>query len=209
MYNVITVALPKGRMADESIELMQRASLIKDDLSFSGRKLSVVDTNKQITFFLVRSQDVATYVENGVADLGIVGKDVLLEQELPVYELLDLGFGYCRISLAGNKQHKNLSQIRVATKYPKITEAFFSNKGKDVEIIKLYGSIELAPLTGLADFIVDLVSSGQTLQENNLIEMETILESTGRLIGNRAAYVMKNKRIQEIVFSLQNQLTAS
>lgn len=203
---MIAIALPKGRMAEESIALMQQSSLTQANLRFSGRKLSVTDEEKGIIFFLVRSQDVATYVENGVADLGIVGKDVLLEQEKAVYELLDLGFGYCRIALAGPKHEKPLSQIRVATKYPKITEAFFAGKGKDVEIIKLYGSIELAPLTGLCHYIVDLVSTGQTLKENDLNELETIIESTGRLISNRAAYVMKNDRIQHIVSVLREQL---
>lgn len=207
---MISIALPKGRMAEDSIELFVRSGVMSSAMDMSGRKLSYTDPGSGLTFLLVRSQDVATYVEYGIADLGVVGKDVLLEQEKNVYELLDLEFGYCRICLAGPRDDEKIEGvIRVASKYPRVTEAFFGEKGKDVEIIKLYGSVELGPITGLTHYIVDLVSTGATLRENNLEEKETIFESTARLIGNRSSFAMKNGIIQELREKLETALDQS
>jgi len=206
---VISIALPKGRMAEDSISLMARAGITREEIDIKGRKLSFTDVDDRIKVLLVRSQDVATYVEHGIADLGVVGKDVLLEQDKKVYELLDLKFGYCRISLAGPQNHVKPAiqgSVRVATKYTRITEAFFAGKGQDTEIIKLYGSVELGPITGLTHYIVDLVSTGQTLKENGLEELETIFESTARLICNRSSFVMRNQDIQNIVTLIQPHL---
>ena len=146
-----------------------------------------------------------TYVEYGAADIGIVGKDVLLEQGKDVYEPVDLKYGYCQIVIAKPEKEKlfegkeGLSKLRIATKYPNITERYFSQKGAQAEIIKLYGSIEIAPLTGLSDRIVDLISTGRTLKENGLVVVERVAESTARLIVNRASMKIKYKRIKEII----------
>ena len=157
----------------------------------------------------VRATDVPTYVEYGCADMGVVGKDTLLEQGKDLYEPLDLHFGYCRLAVAEPKELRqtddpaNWSNIRVATKYPNITERYFAGKGIQVEIIKLYGSIELAPLVGLSERIVDLVSTGATLRENGMVEVETIAEITSRLIVNRASLKTKHARIARIIEDLE------
>jgi ATP phosphoribosyltransferase len=157
----------------------------------------------------VRATDVPTYVEYGCADLGVVGKDTLLEQDKDLYEPLDLKFGYCRMVVAEPKALReaddpaNWSNIRVATKYPHVTERYFAAKGIQVELIKLYGSIELAPLVGLSERIVDLVSSGATLRDNGLVEVETIAEITSRLIVNRASLKTKHQRISRIIAELE------
>jgi ATP phosphoribosyltransferase len=157
----------------------------------------------------VRATDVPTYIEYGCADLGVVGKDTLLEQGKNLYEPLDLKFGYCRLVVAEPKELQksdnplNWSNIRVATKYPNITERYFAAKGIQVELIKLYGSIELAPLVGLSERIVDLVSTGGTLKANDMVEVETIAEVTTRLIVNRASLKTKHQRISQIIDDLE------
>jgi ATP phosphoribosyltransferase len=160
-----------------------------------------------MTFLIVRPTDVPTYVEYGAADVGIVGKDVLLEQDSDVYEPLDLQFGACRIAVAALKgqvsRDRLSSKIRVATKYPKITERFFNQRGVPVEIVKLYGSIELAPLVGLADRIVDLVETGNTLKAHDLVEVECIAQSTARLIVNRASLKLKYAVVTELIAKLR------
>jgi ATP phosphoribosyltransferase len=161
----------------------------------------------EMTFLIVRPTDVPTYVEYGAADVGVVGKDVLLEQDNDVYEPLDLGFGACRIAVAaprGERSHDRFSsKIRVATKYPKITERYFNQRGVPVEIIKLYGSIELAPIVGLADRIVDLVETGNTLKAHDLVEVECIANSTARLIVNRASLKLKHAAMTELIKKLR------
>jgi ATP phosphoribosyltransferase len=161
---------------------------------------------------IVRATDVPTYVEYGSADLGIVGKDTLMEQEKDVYEPLDLKFGYCRMivaepaKLAGTDDPSSWSHIRIATKYPHVTEKWFASKGIQIEVIKLYGSIELAPLVGLSERIVDLVSTGETLKQNGMVEVETIAEITTRLIVNRASLKTKQKKIAAIIQGLEKIL---
>jgi ATP phosphoribosyltransferase len=162
---------------------------------------------------IVRATDVPTYVEYGCADLGIVGKDTLMEQDKDLYEPVDLKFGYCRLvvaepaELSRNDDPASWSDIRIATKYPNVTEKFFAGKGVQVEIIKLYGSIELAPLVGLSERIVDLVSTGETLKQNGLVEVETIAEITSRLIVNRASLKTRYKRISDIIGGLEKHVS--
>jgi len=200
--NCINVALPKGRLAEDTIELfLEKGITAEGVVDWKSRKLTFYDEENQINFMLVRNMDVSTYVEHGAADIGVVGKDILMESKSDVYEYLDLGFGYCRLCVCGLKE-SDLSyrhDMVVATKYPTLTKNFFAGKGVFVETIKLYGSIELSPIVGLSDFIVDLVSTGQTLKKNGLMEVETMLESTARLIGNKSMAKVKYQRIKEII----------
>ena len=212
MSDTLTFALPKGRILRDTLELLDRCGVACSHVLDDSRKL-IYDV-PGYRFLVVRSQDVVTYVEHGAADLGVVGKDVLLEQEPEVYEPLDLGFGYCRLVVAapangvGPGRGAKLSRTRVTTKYPRLTEEYFRRKGVQVEIIKLYGSIELSPLVGLSDQIVDLVSTGETLKQNGMVEVETILESTCRLIVNRASMKTRTAPITALVRAFQKQLAA-
>ncbi|MEP6887702.1 MAG: ATP phosphoribosyltransferase [Nitrospirales bacterium] len=210
---MMTVALSKGKLLEYALDLFQRAGFTNGALSADSRRLVIPCHDQDMTLLIVRPSDVPTYVEYGAADMGVVGKDMLLEQERDVYEPLDLQFGACRISVAalrGQEFRDRLSsKIRVATKYPNITERYFNQKGIPVEIIKLYGSIELAPLVGLADRIVDLVSSGQTLKAHDLVEVELIASSTARLIVNRASLKMKHERVTDLITRLKAELAST
>jgi ATP phosphoribosyltransferase len=205
---MITVALSKGKLLGPTLALLRKAGITNGDLSEESRRLVFPCPQTDTTLLIVRASDVPTYVEYGAADVGVVGKDMLLEQDRDVYEPADLKFGACRISVAalrGQELRDRLSsKIRVATKYPNITERYFNQKGIPVEIIKLYGSIELAPLVGLADRIVDLVSSGRTLKAHNLVEVEIIAASTARLIVNRASLKMKHGSITSLIDTLKH-----
>ena len=202
MKDNISVALPKGRLAEDTIELFIKNGICSNNvIDFNSRKLIFNDEENNISFLLIRNMDIATYVEYGAADLGVVGKDILAETRSDVYEFMDLGFGYCRLASATTKNSENSykQDMKVATKYPFLTKEFFAKKGFDVEVIKLYGSIEIAPIVGLSDFIVDLVSTGETMKKNGLEEVETIMESTARLIGNKSLSRAKFLRIKEIL----------
>ncbi len=209
MTDYLTFALPKGRIMQDSMELFARVGITCPEMDDPGRKLVFENATDRLRFMAVRAQDVPTYVEHGCADLGVAGKDTLLEQERDLYEPLDLQFGYCRLVVAEPKALRQeddpagWSNIRVATKYPNVTEKYFAAKGVQVEVIKLYGSIELAPLVGLAERIVDLVSTGGTLRENGLVEVETIAEVTSRLIVNRASLKTKHRRITRLIDDLE------
>jgi ATP phosphoribosyltransferase len=207
---MLTVALSKGKLIESALELFRRAGYETAELAGESRRLVFACPEIDMTFLIVRPSDVPTYVEYGGADAGIVGKDVLLEQESDVYEPLDLGFGACRISVAALKgeglRDRLSSKIRVATKYPKITERFFNQRGIPVEIIKLYGSIELAPVVGLADRIVDLVETGSTLKAHDLVEVDVIAQSTARLIVNRASLRLKHEPLMELIRRLRAAL---
>jgi len=209
MSDWITFALPKGRIMQDSMELFAQIGITCSEMNEKSRKLVFENQEHKFRFMAVRATDVPTYVEYGCADLGVVGKDTLLEQGKNLYEPLDLKFGYCRLVVAEPKALQeadnplNWSNIRVATKYPNITERYFSSKGVQVELIKLYGSIELAPLVGLSERIVDLVSTGGTLKANNMVEVETIAEVTTRLIVNRASLKTKHERISKIIDGLE------
>lgn len=204
---MLTIALSKGKLIESALELFRRAGYDSAGLSGETRRLIFPCPEIDTTFLIVRPSDVPTYVEYGGADAGIVGKDVLMEQDSDVYEPLDLGFGACRISVAalrGEASRDRLSsKVRVATKYPKITERFFNQRGIPVEIIKLYGSIELAPVVGLADRIVDLVETGSTLKAHDLVEVEVIAQSTARFIVNRASLRLKHEPLMELIRRLR------
>jgi ATP phosphoribosyltransferase len=210
---MLTVALCKGKLIEPTLELFVRAGYAVAQLATNSRRLMFPCPEIGMTFLIVRPTDVPTYVEYGAADVGIVGKDVLLEQDGDVYEPLDLGFGACRIAVAALRgqvaRDRLSSKIRVATKYPKITERYFNQRGVPVEIIKLYGSIELAPIVGLADRIVDLVETGNTLKAHNLVEVECIAQSTARLIVNRASLKLQHKAVSELVKKLRAAGAAS
>ena len=187
----LTLALPKGRLLKPALELLNRLGV--DGVDMASRKLIFTDVQRGLRVLILKPADIPTYVEYGAADLGIVGRDMLLEQAPDVYEPLDLGFGFCRLVVAeseelwGRDDPAKWSWVRVATKYPNLTERYFSERGIQVELVRLDGSIELAPLVGLAERIVDLVQSGETLRANGLVEVAEIVRSTARLIVNRAS----------------------
>ena len=204
----LTIALPKGRLFRESVTLLEKIHRGADGLG-EGRRLVFEDATRQTRFLILRPVDIPTYVEYGAADVGIVGKDVIDEGDRDVYEPLDLKFGRCRLVVAqpgSVPQERSLtdwSYIRVATKFPRITERHYNSKGIPVEIIRLSGSIELAPLVGLCERIVDLVETGRTLTENGLIESEEIMRITARLIVNRASQKTKYEQITGLISRLK------
>ncbi|WP_090833372.1 MULTISPECIES: ATP phosphoribosyltransferase [unclassified Bacillus (in: firmicutes)] len=200
MNDWLTIAMPKGRIFEEAADLLRKAGYDLPPEFDDSRKLIIDVEEEKLRFILAKPMDVPTYVEHGVADLGIAGKDVMLEEERDVYELLDLNISRCYLAVAGLPNTKmNEVAPKVATKYPNVAAAFFREQGEQVEIIKLNGSIELAPLIGLSDRIVDIVSSGRTLRENGLVEYEHIVEITSRLIGNPVSYRLKDERIELMV----------
>lgn len=205
---MIRIALAKGKLFDEASLLFDRAGVGIPDEIRSSRKLHVTDEGAGRTFLAVRAQDVPTYVSQGSADIGVVGRDVLMEQESDLYQMLDLGIGACRLVLAA-KDPSILSKngmLRVATKYPNVTRSFFLNKGRACSVIKLYGSVELAPLVNLADAVVDLVSTGETLRANGLVVLEDILRSTGLLVVNRVSLKMNKTAVEEIISALKSAM---
>ena len=212
MNDFITIAIPKGRILQDSVALFRKIGIDCEELLGDTRKLIFENPEQRMRYMIVRATDVPTYVEYGCADLGIVGKDTLLEQEKDLYEPVDLKFGYCRMvvaepaELSRTDDPAGWTNIRIATKYPNFTERYYTGKGVQVEIIKLYGSIELAPLVGLSERIVDLVSTGETLKQNGLVEVETIAEITTRLIVNRASLKTKHGRITEIIEGLERHV---
>ena len=207
--STLTIALSKGKLFEPAMELLARVGLISRKISRESRRLVFENPASGTTIMIVRPSDVPTYVEYGAVDAGIVGADVLMEQATDVYEPLDLGFGACRLAVAAPaaiKSNGRLSKLRVATKYPNVTERHFTHKGIPIEIIKLYGSIELAPMVGLADCIVDLISTGKTLKAHHLVVKEIIASSTARLIVNRASLKLKYQRINELIEALRKGL---
>lgn len=198
MNKWVTIAVPKGRIFEEAVGLMKMAGLPVTAELEDSRKLIIPADEAGLQFILAKPADVPTYVEYGVADLGVVGKDVLAEEERDAYELLDLQIGHCHMAVAGLPDWKPTYAPRVATKYPRLASRYFRERGQQVEVIKLNGSIELAPLIGLAERIVDIVSTGRTLKENGLVELEYIMPVTSRLIANRVSYRMKSREVDEI-----------
>ncbi|OXB92928.1 ATP phosphoribosyltransferase [Parageobacillus galactosidasius] len=200
---MLTIAMPKGRIFNEALELLRKAGYTLPPEFAESRKLMIEVPEENMRFILAKPMDVVTYVEHGVADLGIAGKDVMMEEERDVYELLDLKISKCHLAVAGLPGVR-MNQIapRVATKYPNIASSYFREQGEQVEIIRLNGSIELAPLIGLADRIVDIVSTGRTLKENGLVELEKIADVTSRLIVNPVSYRMKDEAVDELVHRL-------
>jgi len=205
---IIRFALAKGRVARKAIELLIDLGYVFEDYSEKSRKLIFTDTTGTIEFFLVKSPDVPTYVEKGAADIGIVGKDVLLEHPAQVYEMLNLNIGKCKMCVAGFDNHPIPygKKMVVGTKYPVIAKDYFHTKNQLVDIIKINGSVELAPLIGLADCIVDIVESGSTLKENGLSVLAEICEISSRLIVNQVSLKTKRKMIDPIIKEFENQL---
>ncbi|PYV44121.1 MAG: ATP phosphoribosyltransferase [Acidobacteria bacterium] len=199
----LTFALSKGRLLDEAAALLKKAG-IEMASDINSRKLVIPDTQGRFSFFIVKPVDVPTYVEYGVADVGIAGRDVLLESHADVHQPLDLRIGLCKMVVASPKatakrNYKDLSAVRIATKYPHVTTEYFTRRGVPVEIIPLSGSVELAPLLGLSDRIVDLVATGRTLAENGLEVIEPICDISARLVINRASYQIKRKSISDLI----------
>jgi ATP phosphoribosyltransferase len=204
----LTIALPKGRLFRETVALLEKIDCGVEGLG-EGRRLVFEDAEQHTRFLILRPVDIPTYVEYGAADVGIVGKDVIEEADRDVYEPLDLQYGRCRLVVAqpaGISDVQSLadwSYLRVATKFPRITERYYNSKGVPVEIIRLSGSIELAPLVGLCERIVDLVETGRTLTENGLAEGEEILRVSARLIVNRASQKTKYEQVTEFISRLK------
>lgn len=208
----LTFALGKGRLANKTLETFEKIGITCEEMKDKNtRKLIFVNEELKLRFFLAKGPDVPTYVEYGAADIGIVGKDTILEEARNIYEVLDLGFGKCRMCICGPKESKELLQhhelIRVATKYPRIAKDYFYNKKhQTVEIIKLNGSIELAPIVGLSEVIVDIVETGSTLKENGLEVLEEVCPLSARMIVNPVSMRMESERIKTLLMKLRMQL---
>ncbi len=209
----LTFALAKGRLAKQTMKLLEQIGITCEEMKDpKTRKLIFVNEELKVKFFLSKASDVPTYVEYGAADIGVVGKDTILEEGRPLYEVLDLGFGKCKMCVCGPEsareylEHKEL--IRVASKYPNIAKDYFYNKKlQTVEIIKLNGSVELAPIVGLSEVIVDIVETGTTLKENGLGVLEEICPLSARMVVNQVSYKMEQERIQKLINDLK-ELTA-
>jgi ATP phosphoribosyltransferase len=197
----IVFALPKGRLAERVIEVLEKCDIDCRFLKFDTRELVLTDSNKQYKFIFVKPSDVPTYVERGAADVGVAGKDTILEQNKDIYELIDLKFGKCRMCVAGFENDKKTSygNLKVATKYERIAREFYESKGVNVDIIKLNGSVELGPIVGLSDVIVDIVESGATLKANGLTVLEEIFSLSARLVVNKVSLKTKSERILPLV----------
>lgn len=209
----ITIALTKGRLADKTMELMEKAGISAEEImDKDSRKLIFTDEKNRLKFFLAKGPDVPTYVEYGAADIGVVGEDTILEENRKIYEVLDLGFGKCRMCIAGPESARELLQhremIKVATKYPVITKDYFQNvKHQTVDIIKLNGSIELAPIVGLSDVICDIVETGSTLKENGLVVLEEVVPLSARVVVNTVSMRLHAERITKLIKSFREIIT--
>jgi ATP phosphoribosyltransferase len=208
MLNMLNIALPKGRLGDQVYELLDSIGYDCRDIYLDNRQLIFENAATGVRYFLVKPSDVAIYVEHGAADIGIVGKDILLESSADVYELLDLRIGKCRVCVAGKKDYREDTdrRLRVATKFVNIAKGYYASINREIEIIKLNGSIELAPILGLSDVIVDIVESGKTLQENNLKVISEIVPISARFIANKSAYKFKNAEIETMLGKLAEKL---
>lgn len=201
----LKIALPKGRLANQTLDLLEEAGIVFEEINDpKTRKLVFTNEEKKIKVFLSKAADVPTFVEYGAADIGVAGKDTLLEEGRKLYEVIDLGLGRCKMAVAGPMESKDLLEhgelIRVATKYPNIAKDYFYNrKGQTVEIIKLNGSVELAPLVGLSEVIVDIVETGSTLRENGLDVLEDICDLSARMVVNQVSMKMEHERISLII----------
>jgi len=205
---MLTIALSKGRILDQTLPLLEKAGISISKSELESRKL-ILDTNlSDVKVIVIRASDVPVFVQHGAAEIGIAGKDVLLEHGANgIFELLDLGISKCRLMVASKKdQDLNKSTLKVATKYVKSAKEYFYKQGKQVEVIKLYGAMELAPIVGLSDCIVDLVDTGNTLEANNLVPLELIQEISSRLIVNSAAFNTKHKEINQWIQKIEQNL---
>jgi ATP phosphoribosyltransferase len=205
---ILNVALPKGRLGEKVYAMMEKAGFSCPAIYENNRKLIFENLEKGVRYFWVKPSDVAIYVERGAADIGVAGKDILLEYEPDIYELLDLDLGKCRMAVAAKAGFHDDTRrtLRVATKFSNIARSYYRSLGRDIDIIHLNGSIEIAPILGLSDVIVDIVETGTTLKENNLLVYDTIVPISARLIANKASYKFKGGQIDAIVSSMAKQM---
>ena len=206
MKKMLNVALPKGRLGEKVYDMFEKAGFECPSIKEESRKLIFENEAAGVRYFWVKPSDVAIYVERGAADIGVAGKDILLEYSPDVYELFDLDIGKCRMAVAAPKDFRDNPQktLKVATKFSNIAQNYYSSKGRDIDIIHLNGSIEIAPILGLSDVIVDIVETGTTLKENNLEVFETIVPISARLIANKSSFMFKSEQIEKIVDSMKN-----
>ena len=205
---MLNIALPKGRLGEKVYAMFEKAGFPCPSIKEENRKLIFENAELGVRYFWVKPSDVAIYVERGAADIGVAGKDILLEYEPDVYEMLDLDMGKCRMAVAAKASFRDDTRkpLRVATKFSNIAAGYYRSKGRDIDIIHLNGSIEIAPILGLSDVIVDIVETGTTLKENNLQVFETIVPISARLIANKASYKFKGEQIDRIVKSMGQQV---
>lgn len=210
MKQPLTIALAKGRLADKAMVLLEGAGVCCQSLKVASRKLVLEDEAGGYRFILVKPSDVPTYVHHGVADIGFAGKDTLLEENLPLYEMLDLGFGNCRLCICGpdqvQKRPITTVNLTVATKYPHIARTYYEAKGETIDIIKLNGSVELGPLVGLSDVILDIVESGATLRENGLAVLEEVCTISARMVVGRVSLKTKGEKIRALIQGIEAQI---
>lgn len=208
MKTMLNVALPKGRLGEKVYAMFEKAGFPCPSIQENNRKLIFENEECGVRYFWVKPSDVAIYVERGAADIGVAGKDILLEYEPDIYELLDLDLGKCRMAVAAKAGFRDDTRrtLRVATKFSNIAQNYYRSLGRDIDIIHLNGSIEIAPILGLSDVIVDIVETGTTLKENNLIVYDTIVPISARLIANKASYKFKGSQIDTILSSMAKQM---
>ena len=206
--SMLNVALPKGRLGEKVYSMFEKAGFECPSIRETNRKLIFENPQKNVRYFWVKPSDVAIYVERGAADVGVAGKDILLEYEPEVYELLDLGIGKCKMAVAAKKDFYDNTQrtLRVATKFTNITKSYYSALGRDIDIIHLNGSIEIAPILDLSDVIVDIVETGTTLKENDLSVIDTIIPISARLIANKSCFKFKGDAIEKLISELAGQI---
>ena len=204
---MLNIALPKGRLGEKVYSIFEKAGFPCPSIKENNRKLIFENEELSLRYFWVKPSDVAIYVERGAADIGVAGKDILLEYEPDIYELLDLNLGKCRMAVAAKADFRDNPQktLRVATKFANIAKNYYTSLGRDIDIIHLNGSIEIAPILGLSDVIVDIVETGTTLKENNLTVRETIVPISARLIANKASFKFKNKQIEQVISRLTKE----
>ena len=205
---MINIALPKGRLGEKVYAMFEAAGYECPAIKENNRKLIFENEEKGLRYFWVKPSDVSIYVERGAADIGVAGKDILLEYEPDIYEMLDLNIGKCRMAVAAKKEFRDNSErtLKVATKFVNIARQYYAGIGRDIDIIKLNGSIEIAPILGLSDVIVDIVETGTTLKENDLEVKETVVPISARLIVNKTAFKFKTAQIEEILCKLKEQV---
>lgn len=211
MKTILNIALPKGRLGEKVYAMFKKAGFECPSIEENSRKLIFENEEVGVRYFWVKPSDSAIYVERGAADIGVAGKDILLEYNPDVYELLDLDIGKCRMAVAAKKDFRDDPQktLKVATKFTNIAQNFYASKGREIDMIHLNGSIEIAPILGLSDVIVDIVETGTTLKENNLEVKDTIFPISARLIANKSSFKFKNEQIEKIVRELSAQVEAN
>ena len=210
MSDMLNIALPKGRLGEKVYAMFEKAGFECPSIKEQNRKLIFENPEKKVRYFWVKPSDVAIYVERGAADIGVCGKDILLEYEPDIYELLDLGIGKCRMAVAAPKGFRDdtARTLKVATKFSNIASRYYRSMGREIDIVHLNGSIEIAPILGLTDVIVDIVETGTTLKENNLEVYETVVPISARLIANKASFRFKGEEIEKIVTSFSSYMAS-